>query len=261
MIVWYFYTLNQNQMKFIILFTCIYISTYNTNAQSLKNLIKKATSIDSNIQQVSKGTNLLQQNDIAAGLKEALQIGTEKSVKNLSSVDGFFANAALKILMPPEAEKVESALRKIGLNKQVDEAILSMNRAAEDACKSAAPVFIDAIKHISFDDAIGILKGNDDAATTYLKNKTSNELTNQFKSTIEASLQKVGATKNWNTIITQYNRFSIKKISPDLTVYVTERALMGIFIQIAIEEKNIRKDPLTRSTNLLKKVFGETVNK
>ena len=247
-------------MRIILLFTFIYLGTPSTNAQGLKNLIKKATSIDSNIQQVSKGTNLLQQNDIATGLKEALQIGTEKSIKNLSSIDGFFGNAALKILMPPEAEKIETSLRKIGLNKQVDEAILSMNRAAEDACKSAVPVFVDAIKHISFDDAIGILKGNDDAATSYLKNKTSIELTNQFKPTIEASLQKVGATKNWNTIITQYNRFILKKINPDLTAYVTERALMGIFSQIAIEEKNIRKDPMARSTNLLKKVFSGAGN-
>ena len=248
-------------MRIIILFTFIYLGTPSTNAQGLKNLIKKATSIDSNIQQVSKGTNLLQQNDIATGLKEALQIGTEKSIKNLSSIDGFFGNAALKILMPPEAEKIETSLRKIGLNKQVDEAILSMNRAAEDACKSAVPVFVAAIKHISFDDAIGILKGNDDAATSYLKNKTSIELTNQFKPTIEASLQKVGATKNWNTIITQYNRFTLKKINPDLTAYVTERALMGIFSQIAIEEKNIRKDPLARSTDVLKKVFGNNASK
>jgi hypothetical protein len=146
--------------------------------------------------------------------------------------------------------------KKLGLNKQVDEAILSMNRAAEDACKSASPVFIDAIKHISFNDAIGILKGNDDAATSYLKNKTSIELTNQFKPTIEGSLQKVGATKNWNTLVTQYNRFALKKINPDLTAYVTERALMGIFSQIALEEKNIRKDSLARSSELLKKVFG-----
>ena len=248
-------------MRYLILITCFYIGMNSTNAQGLKSLIKKATSIDTNIQQVTKGSNLLQQDDIANGLKEALQIGTEKSVKNLSSLDGFFGNAALKILMPPEAEKIEISLRKIGLNKQVDEAILSMNRAAEDACKSAVPVFVDAIKHISFDDAIGILKGNDDAATSYLKNKTSIELTNQFKPTIEASLQKVGATKNWNSIITQYNRFTIKKINPDLTAYVTERALMGIFSQIALEEKNIRKDPLSRSTNLLKKVFGNNSSK
>ena len=248
-------------MRIIILFTFIYFGTLSTNAQGLKTLIKKVTSIDSNIQQVSKGTNLLQQNDIAAGLKEALEIGTEKSIKNLSSIDGFFGNAALKILMPPEAEKVETSLRKIGLNKQVDEAILLMNRAAEDACKLAVPVFVATIKHISFDDAIGILKGNDDAATSYLKNKTSIELTNQFKPTIEASLQKVGATKNWNTIITQYNRFTLKKINPDLTAYVTERTLMGIFSQIAIEEKNIRKDPLARSTDVLKKVFGNNASK
>lgn len=248
-------------MKFIIIITCIYLGIQSANAQGLKNLLKKAASIDSNSQQVSKGTNLLQQNDIATGLKEALQIGTEKSIKNLSSLDGFFGNAALKILMPPEAEKIETSLRKVGLNKQVDDAILTMNRAAEDACKSAAPVFIDAIKHISFDDAVGIFKGNDDAATLYLKNKTSIELTNQFKPTIEASLQKVGATKNWNSIITQYNRFSLKKINPDLTAYVTERALMGIFSQIAIEEKNIRKDPLARSTDVLKKVFGSVVSK
>ena len=243
-------------MRLSIVITCICIGFYTSHAQGLKNWLKKATNVDSSIQQISTNKNVLQQDEIANGLKEALQIGTEKSIKNLSSVDGFFGNAALKIPMPPEAEKIETSLRKLGFNKQVDEAILSMNRAAEDACSAAITVFIDAIKHISFNDAIGILNGNDDAATTYLKNKTTTELTNQFKPTIERSLQKVGATKNWNTIITQYNRFTLKKINPDLTAYVTERALMGIFVQIAYEEKSIRKDPLARSTNLLKKVFG-----
>jgi hypothetical protein len=196
--------------------------------------------------------------DISKGLKEALQVGTEKTVQQLSKADGYFGNAAIKILMPPEAEKIERSLRNFGLGKQVDEAILSMNRAAEDASKAAAPLFVKAIQNISLDDAAGILKGPDNAATQYLQTKTTAELTTAFRPSIEKSLDQVGATKSWNSLVTQYNKFSLKKINPDLAAYVTEKALAGIFTQIAVEEKNIRKDPLARSSNLLKQVFGKT---
>lgn len=194
--------------------------------------------------------------EISKGLKEALKVGTEKTVQQLSKADGFFANAAIKILMPPEAEKIERQLRNFGLGKQVDEAILSMNRAAEDASKQAAPLFVKAIQDITLDDAVGILKGPDNAATQYLQTKTTADLTVAFRPTIEKSLDQVGATKSWNSLVTQYNKFSLKKINPDLAAYVTEKALSGIFTQIAVEEKNIRKDPVARSTDLLKQVFG-----
>ena len=224
----------------------------NTEAQGLKGLINKA-------KDVATGKSALSNDDIISGLKEALVVGSQKGSNTLSQLDGFFANAALKILLPPEAEKVESTLRKVGMGQQVDDAILSMNRAAEDACKSAAPIFGNAIKQMSFADALGILKGSDTAATGYLRGKTTSELSSAFRPVIEQSLEKVNASKYWNTLITAYNKINIlgKKVNPDLSAYVTDKALGGIFYQVAIEEKNIRKDPLARTSDILKKVFAK----
>jgi hypothetical protein len=204
------------------------------------------------------GKSPLSNDDIVSGLKEALVVGSQKGSTALSQVDGFFANAALKIVLPPEALKVENTLRSIGMGKQVDEAILSMNRAAEDACKSAAPIFGNAIKQMSFQDALGILKGSDTAATGYLRGKTTTELSSAFRPVIEKSMQKVDATKYWNTLITAYNKIPLTaKVNPDLSAYVTDKALSGIFYQVAVEEKNIRKDPLARTSDILKKVFAK----
>lgn len=222
-------------------------------AQGLKGLLNKAKEAVTGKQ----GTSVLSNEDIVSGLKEALVVGSQKGATTLSGVDGFFKNAALKILLPPEAQKIESTLRKLGMNKQVDDAILSMNRAAEDACKSAAPIFGNAIKQMSFADALGILKGSDTAATGYLRGKTSTELTNAFRPVIEQSLVKADATKYWNSLITAYNKIPlVKKVNPDLPAYVTDKALGGIFYQVALEEKSIRKDPLARTSDILKKVFG-----
>ena len=223
------------------------------SAQGLKGILNKAKEATG----VSQGT--LGNDDIVAGLKEALVVGSQKGSTLLSQTDGFFANAALKILLPPEAQKVEKTLRSVGLGKQVDEAILSMNRAAEDACKSAAPIFANAIKQMSFQDALGILKGSDTAATSYLKSKTTNPLTEAFRPVIESSLQKVDATKHWNSLVTSYNKLPLvrQKLNPDLSAYVTERALSGIFYQVAVEEKEIRKNPLARTSEILRKVFGK----
>jgi RNA binding exosome subunit len=198
----------------------------------------------------------LSNEQVIAGLKEALTIGTERGTKTVSSLDGYFGNAAIKILMPEEAKKVEKTLRSVGLGKQVDDAILSMNRAAEDAAKSATPIFVNAVKQMSFQDAMGILKGADNAATSYLQSKTTPQLTEAFRPVIEESLKKVDATKYWNTVFTNYNKFSKEKINTDLSAYVTEKALSGIFIQLADEEKKIRKDPMARTTDILKQVFG-----
>lgn len=227
----------------------------NTEAQGLKGLLNKAKDA------VGGKSGGLSTEDIVSGLKEALVKGSEKGANTLSQVDGFFANAALKILLPPEAQKIESTLRKAGMGKQVDDAILSMNRAAEDAAKSAAPIFTNAIRQMSFQDAVGILKGGDTAATGYLRNKTSAELTAAFAPVINQSLEKVNATKYWNTLVTSYNKVNIlggQKINPDLSAYVTDKALNGIFYQVALEEKSIRKDPVARTSEILKKVFGGT---
>jgi hypothetical protein len=204
----------------------------------------------------ARGGGGLTNDEIVAGLKEALTVGAQRGTDKISAVDGFFKNAALKILMPEEAKKVEETLRGIGMGKQVDQAILTMNRAAEDAAKSAAPIFINAVKGMSIQDAVGILKGGDNAATNYLKSKTTAELTAAFRPVIEKSLQKVDATKYWNTVFTNYNRVSKDKVNTDLPTYVTEKALTGIFNQLAEEEKNIRKDPAARTTEILKKVFN-----
>ena len=204
----------------------------------------------------AKGGNL-SADEIGAGLKEALSIGAQNGANKLSAVDGFFANAAIKVLMPPEAQKVEATLRKVGMGKLVDDAILSMNRAAEDASKSAAPIFVDAIKSMSIQDAVGILKGSDTAATGYLRGKTTSALTSAFRPVIEGALQKTGATKHWQTVMEAYNKIPLtSKVNPDLSGYVTEKALGGMFIQVADEEKKIRKDPAARVTETLKKVFG-----
>jgi hypothetical protein len=198
----------------------------------------------------------LTNSEIVSGLKEALSVGARNSSNQLSAVDGFFKNAAIKILLPEEAQKVEKTLRDLGLGSLVDNAILSLNRAAEDAAKSAAPIFIDAITSMSIQDALGILQGGDFAATNYLKAKTTTPLTNAFRPVIESSLQKVNATKYWSDVFTAYNKFATNKVNPDLTAYVTGKALDGIFYQVGLEEQKIRKDPVARVSEILKKVFG-----
>jgi hypothetical protein len=241
----------------------IFCST-DASAQILKKMgVSKASdssksSSDNTLNSILNGgkKSSLSTDDIAAGLKEALSVGAELTGKKLSAVDGYFGNAALKILMPEEAKKVEQKLRALGMGKQVDQAILSMNRAAEDAAKSASPIFINAIKQMSIQDAMGILKGGDFAATNYLRDKTTSALTESFRPVIETSLEKVDATKYWNTVFTAYNQFSREKVNPDLAAFVTEKALAGIFLQVGEEEKKIRKDPLARSSEILKKVFA-----
>ncbi len=232
-----------------------------SNAQGLKGLMKKVASKDSSgtINKMISGTSKdsLTTNDVISGLKEALETGTARSTQKLSATDGFFRDAVIKVIMPEEARKVESTLRKFGLGKQVDDAILSMNRAAEDAAKDAAPIFVNAIKGMTIQDAWGILKGGDSSATKYLRERTTASLTEAFRPVIENSLQKTNATKHWNTLFSSYNKFSKDKVNTDLAAYVTEKALFGIFYQVAQEEMKIRKDPVARTSDILKKVFGK----
>jgi hypothetical protein len=226
-------------------------------AQDIKRLLKKVTKDSSLIRTASaKNAIGLNNDEIINGLKEALSVGTGNGTQKLSSLNGFFADAAVKILLPAEAKKVEAKLRSVGFSKQVDNAILSMNRAAEDAAQSAAPIFINAIKGITIQDGLGILKGGDFAATGYLQDKTIAQLTEAFRPVIEQSLQKVDATKHWKTLFSTYNSFSKDQVNTDLTAYVTEKALAGIFYQVGLEEQKIRKDPMARTTDLLKKVFS-----
>jgi hypothetical protein len=246
-------------MKKLFAFTLLTsVLTISSQAQ-FKNILKKDSSGKSGIDKIIQKTSSkggLSNDEIVSGLKEALSVGANNAGKQLSSVDGFFKDAAIKILMPAEAQKAEKKLRSLGMGKLVDDAILSMNRAAEDASKSAAPIFVNAVKQMSIQDAVGILRGGDFAATTYLKDKTTSPLTEAFRPVIEASLKKVDATKYWNLVFSTYNKFSADKINPDLAAYVTEKSLAGIFHQVGLEEQKIRKDPMARPTDILKKVFA-----
>ena len=233
------------------------------NAQGLLGKIKKATSKDSsgNILSAIKkpgSSGSLSNDEIINGLKEALTIGTDSASKRLHKTDAFFTNAAIKILMPPEAQKVESTLRKAGLGSLADKAILSMNRAAEDAAGGISTIFIDAVKQMTVTDGLKILKGGDFAATDYLKVNTTAKLTEKMRPVIEASLAKVNATTYWKDAFTAYNKIPLTKsqVNPDLTAYVTDKAMAGIFYSIGQEEQKIRKDPAAQVTSLLKKVFG-----
>lgn len=194
--------------------------------------------------------------DIISGLKEALSTGTQASTNKLSSMDGFLKDAAVKILLPPEAQKVERTLRTLGMGKLVDNAITSLNRSAEDASKKAAPIFLSAIKNMSITDALGILRGGDTSATSYLRKSTNLELSNAFRPVIDSSLVKTGATKYWSDLFTQYNKISRTPVNTDLVGYVTDKAMSGIFYYVGQEEKNIRKNPGAYASSILKKVFG-----
>jgi hypothetical protein len=231
------------------LLSCVLLLSALSGCESTQQILKS-------IEQNYPATGQLSTADIAAGLKQALEVGARNSSNQLSALDGFFKNAAIKILLPQEAQKVEKTLRDLGMGSLVDKAILSLNRAAEDATKSAAPIFVDAIKTMTIQDALGILKGGDFAATNYLKTKTTTALTSAFKPVIQQSLDKVSATKYWGDVFNTYNKFATNKINPDLSGFVTDKAITGIFYQVSLEEQKIRKDPVARVTDLLKKVFG-----
>lgn len=200
--------------------------------------------------------------DIAGGLKEALNNGINKQVTKLTAVDGFYKNEMVKILLPEELQKVDAGLRKIGLGKLADDGLRAINRTAEDAVKQATPIFVDAIKGMTFTDAKNILMGNESAATTYLQSSTSTALYAKFNPVIKNSFAKVGADKVWTNIITKYNSIPlVKKVNPDLTDYTTNKAMEGVFKMISVEEKNIRTDLNSRTSDLLKKVFALQDNK
>lgn len=195
--------------------------------------------------------------DIAAGLRQALDFGIDKQVTKLTQTDGFFKNELVKILLPEELHKVDKTLRDIGLDNLADEGLKVLNRAAEDAVKEATPIFVNAVKEITFDDAKNILLGDNDAATQYLTAKTQLELYAKFNPVIKNSFDKVGADEIWSNLINRYNNIPFtNKVNPDLTDYVTGEALKGVYTMIAVEEKDIRTNISSRTTDLLKKVFA-----
>ncbi len=195
--------------------------------------------------------------EVSEGLKEALIKGISDGSDLASQLDGYFKNPEIKILFPPDVKKVEDRLRQLGLGAEVDKFVMTLNRGAEDAAKEAKPIFISAIKQMTIEDAWGILRGDPDAATQYLKRTTSAQLKEAFGPVIQNSLNKVNATKYYGDIINRYNSIPlVQKVNPDLNDYATNMAIQGLFTMIAKEEKEIRQDPAARTTELLKKVFG-----
>ena len=194
---------------------------------------------------------------IANGLRQALDFGIDKQVTKLTRKDGFYKNNLVKIVLPEELQKVDKTLRDIGLSSLADEGLKILNRAAEDAVKEATPIFVDAVKGITFNDAKNILLGPDNAATNYLEGRTNSALYSKFNPVIKNSFQKVGADRIWENIITKYNAVPfVNQVNPDLTDYVTNEALDGVYTMIAVEEKKIRTNVASRTTTLLKQVFS-----
>lgn len=202
-------------------------------------------------------TPSLTNGEVISGLREALTIGTNNSSSLTSKLDGFYKNPEIFIPFPAEAIKVKEKVEALGMKKQVDDFVMTLNRAAETATAEAAPIFINAIKEMTIADGFTILKGNDNAATQYLRDKTTAQLKIKFNPIVKNAIQKVDVTKYWNPVINTYNKIPfVDKMNPDLEDYVTTKAMDGLFLMIAKEETKIRKDPMARVTDLLKKVFG-----
>jgi hypothetical protein len=218
-----------------------------------------STQISQTIGEVNKAIEMeqpLTTAEVGDGIKEALIKGISTGSDLASRVDGYFKNPEIKIPFPPEVKKVEDKLRQLGLDNEVDRFILTLNRGAEEAAKEAKPIFIAAIKSMTIQDAWGILNGETDAATQYLKRTTSASLREKFKPVIQNALNKVSATKYYSDIVNTYNQIPfVQDVNPDLNEYATEKAMEGLFVMIAKEEKNIRENPGARTTELLKRVF------
>lgn len=215
----------------------------------LKNVINKAT---------GGGGEGVTENEAGTGIKEALTKGVTTAVLNLNKTDGFFGSEIYKVLLPPDVQKIETTLRKIGMGAQVDKAILAINRGAEDAVAYAKPIFVDAIKEMTITDALNILRGGKDAATQYFRQKTTEKLIAAFTPSVKTSLDKVEATKYYGDIVNTYNKLptTFNKVNPDLPSYVVGKTVDALFDQVAKEEANIRENPMARTTDILKKVFG-----
>lgn len=230
------------------------------NAQNiLQNIGNTATNAVNGVIQstTGNGQNPLSNEEVVKGLREALSVGTNNSTAFASKLDGFYKNPAIFIPFPPEAKQVKDWAKQVGMGAQVDKFEMTLNRAAEEAAKNAATVFLNAIKGMSLTDGFAILKGADNAATQYLKDKTTAELKTKFSPIVKAAIDKVQLTKCWNPIIKSYNKIPlVQKQNPDLNAYVTDKAIQGLFKLIADEELKIRKDPLAQVSDLLKKVFG-----
>lgn len=217
------------------------------------NLLKKA---NDNIKNLVRTDGTLSETDVKKGLSEALRKGSEYAVKNASQYNGFNSNSLIRIPFPPEAENVKNSLSKIGLQTQINSFEESMNHAAESASKEALDILVKAVNGMTINDAFSILKGADNAATKYLKEQTNADIYRSFKPIINTSMQQHKVAQKWTTISTKYNALPFTKdINPDLEDYITNKAIDGLFVLLAKQEKEIRKNPLARTSDILKKVF------
>ncbi|MFL5752418.1 MAG: DUF4197 domain-containing protein [Bacteroidia bacterium] len=247
-------------MKKIIL-ASLALFTFALQGQSVKDVWKKTKEeVKKDVKEVKQdvtGKPSLSNDEIIQGLREALNVGSTNSTSLASKTDGYLKNARLFIPFPPEAIDMRNKLVKLGMQKKVDEFETSLNRAAEEAAKSAAPVFLEAIRNMSIGDGMTILRGSDTAATRYLKDNTSAQLDVKFRPIVKDAIEKVKVTSYWTPLVSKYNKIpGVKKQNPDLEAYVTQRAIAGLFILVADEEAKIRRDPMARVNDILKKVFG-----
>ena len=229
-------------------------------------LLLSATFTFGQIGEIAKGLGLgqssLSDSKLGSGLKEALRVGTDKTVNLTGRTDGYFGNEAIKILMPKNLHSLETGLRAMGYGPKVDDFVLSMNRAAEAAAPAARKIFVDAILAMSFDDARKIFSGGDTAATEYFKGKTTDQLTEAFRPVVEKTMDKNGVTRQYDALVGQYRSIPFaKKLDLDINKYVVSKALDGLFYTLAQQEKEIRRNPAARTTNLLKEVFGRNSRK
>jgi hypothetical protein len=240
--------------KYYFLAIILFAAQFSVAQIDYNKLKKQGQSI---VKQVNAGNNPLSNDEIIEGLREALTVGSNNASKAAAAVDGYYKNPKLYIPFPSEAKKMEQMLRSFGQEKLVNDFLLSLNRAAEDAAKEAAPIFVNAVKGMSIADGLSILNGKDDAATQYLKQNTQALLLDKFKPIVENSLHKVSATKYWEQLVVAYNKIPmVERMNPSLSEYATQKAIDGIFIVVAEEELQIRKNPAARVSAILKKVFN-----
>lgn len=256
--------------KILLSLFLIPVGAIGLKAQSMNDVLKKvnqkakdngvlsATPIPNPIRKEPTPTTYMNNEEIGGGLREALKLGAQTATRNLSATNGFFGNQLIKILMPPEVRNIEAKMRQFGMGNVVDKAILSMNRAAEDASSQALPILVNAITSFTIQDAVSILNGGDNAATNLLKAKTTPQITEAFRPVISRSMSKYNVEQLWAQVFTTYNSLPIIKsrVNTDLTGYVTEKALSGLFTTVAAEEKKIRLDPVGTGSDIITRVFG-----
>jgi hypothetical protein len=241
----------------ILTFTTAFLFFSTISLAQFDDLKDQAEDAKDEVTEGSSGSELSEE-EIVKGLKEALQVGIKKGSDKVSKVDGYFKNPNIKIPFPPDMKEVEEHARSAGMDKKVDKVIKKMNRAAEDAADRSKPIFVDAIKSMSISEGKEILEGKDTAATHFLRNNTYQQLYDEFRPEIEESLNEVDITRYWDEVITAYNQMPMtENKNPDLADYVTHRALEGLFYMVGQEERKIRQDPVARTKDILKKVFGD----